>query len=743
MEISLFKNVEDPKNPEIISILDYLTDTRDGYWHKIVNHCRNLSIEDAKVYKKTMPTACLSGKFSYRDDKHLVSHNELLAIDLDWVDNLESIKNQLKKDKYTFSVFLSTYGQGLRWLIRIAPNKHKEAFKGAVQYLYQKYGLAASNENGPVDLNNSLSKPYIVSFDPDLYLNPDYKDIPIFNKYVKETVIKNVPIYVHNNDDFETIFKEIIGRRIDICQNYDDWYRLALGLAEEFGEKGRYYFHELSSLHEKYNHKRTDYQYNISLKRSKGGDKVSIKIFYYLAKLNGINIVSEKTKEVARVTRNSKKAGLSKKQIAESLKTKGGIEGVEELIDKIFDSTEKDSFDEENESTIETLEIFIKNQYSLRFNEISGFFEDHGRQITPTVMNSIFIAAKKLLPKLDYPLMIRLMKSDFIETYNPLFEFFGSDGIPVILPPIPDLNKKEFHSPLIDQMAECIINTDKDFTRYFLRKWLVSIISAAHKYHSPLLLCLLGPQGTGKTEYLRRLTPNELYKYYAESKLDKEKDDELLMTENLIIMDDELGGKSKQDSLKLKNITSKQWFSLRRPYGDHNEKILRLAVLCGTSNYKQVLTDPTGNRRIIPIWVDDIDKAKYNSIDKKELFMEMFRLYKEGFDWRVSHADLKMLNKDEEDYSIVIPERELVMKYFEPGDDFRMSSTDIFSELMVLYGQRLNQIQLGIQLNELGFMKKSTRVGMYNERVRSLWCVNKIGRNPSLFDANSWKPVEK
>ena len=102
------------------------------------------------------------------------------------------------------------------------------------------------------------------------------------------------------------------------------------------------------------------------------------------------------------------------------------------------------------------------------------------------------------------------------------------------------------------------------------------------------------------------------------------------MTENLIIMDDELGGKSKQDNMKLKNITSKQYFSLRRPYGDHNESILRLAVLCGTSNQLEILSDATGNRRIIPIEVLNINKVLYNSIDKKELFMEAFKLYKKG-----------------------------------------------------------------------------------------------------------------
>lgn len=728
MNISLFKNVSEVKNPEIIDLIEYLRNTKEGEWYTIVTKCRSITNEDErKSFKKTMPTACLSGEFSYRSDKNLVYHNSVLAMDLDDVENIPLVRQQLEQDKYVFSCFLSTSGTGFRALIKVDPLKHNEAFKGALQYFWKEYGISC-------DPNSSISKPYIVSFDPDLYLHDDIDDVPIFKKYIKETVIKNIPVYIHNNDDFENVFKQIIGRNIDITGgNYDDWVKLAFGIAEQFGEAGREYFHALSRPYEKYKFKQADYQYTACLRQTGIGAKVNIRSFYYLAKSHGINIITERTKEVVRITRNSKRAGLNKEQISKNLKEKAGIDGVDSLIDKVYESNEKEAFEDDAESIIATLELFISNNYQLRFNELSGFFENQGVQITPVAMNSIFIAAKKILPKLDYQLMIRLLKSDFIEVYNPLFEFFGSDGIPVILPAVPDPEPKKFESPLIDKLAESIENDNEAFTRYFLRKWLVSIISSAHKVHSPLLLCLLGTQGTGKTEFFRRLMPKELQQYYAESKLDKEKDDELLMTENLLIMDDELGGKSKQDAMKLKNITSKQWFSLRRPYGDHNEKILRLAVLCGTSNYKTVYTDPTGNRRVIPIEVRNINKNLYNSINKKDLFMEMFRLYKEGFDWRIVHSDLALLNKDEDKYSIVIKEREILMRYFVPDNECkpedRMSTTDICIDIENLTRQRVNPTILGRELEDMGFIKVSTRLG---SKVQKLWCVEKINRYEAI-----------
>jgi hypothetical protein len=722
MKISLFKNVSEVKNPEILDLIEYLIDTRDGKWEDIVNKCRNIrEKEERDAFKRTMPTACLSGAFSYRSDASLVTHSQIIAMDLDEIENLNVIKNQFKKDKYVFSVFMSTSGFGLRVLFKIEPNKHKEAFKGLCQYIYEKYGQ-------PCDPNSSVSKPYVVSFDPDLYLNPDYENIPTFKKYVKETVIKNVPAYIHNEDDFHSVYKQVIARGVNICDSYDDWIKIGFGLSEQFGEEGRLYFHELSKMSDKYKFDSCNKQYDACLRAKGTGEKINIRSFYYLAKVNGINIVTERTREVIRTTKNAKRAGLNPRQISDNLKSKAGIDGVDNLIEKVYHSTEQDGFEDADESILGTLEMFISNNYNLRLNEITGFFENDGLQITPNHMNSIYIAAKKIMPKLDYNLMIRLLKSDFTPSYNPLMEFFGSDGIPVILPPMPEENTRVWESPVIDKLADTIKNNDPAFTKYFLRKWLVSIVSSAHKVHSPLLFCLLGAQHTGKTEFFRRLMPDQLKPYYAESKLDKEKDDELLMTENLVIMDDELGGKSKADALKLKNITSKQYFSLRRPYGDHNEKILRLAVLCGTSNYKQILSDPTGNRRIIPTEVFNIDKELYNSIDKKDLFMEMFRLYKQGFDWRVGPSDLKLLNKDEEKFTIAVKERDLLEKFFEPGDTDWMSSTDILVDLERMTQQKLNLNIIGRELDQLGYKRKSVRIGEYKERVRQMWGVNKINR---------------
>ncbi len=718
--VSIFPNVGEVRNPIYMDIYEYLYKTRDGEWQDYVLKCRTIKdLDERKKYKKTVPTTCLSGEFPYRSDAEIKSHSGVLCMDVDHIENPEKIKEKLSKDKSVFSCFLSISGDGLRILFLIDEHKHREAFLAISKYLFDTYEIVC-------DSNSSPSKPYLVSFDPYIYINFSER-VPVWSKYIKETKVKKINDFVHTADDFKMVMEQIVNRNVSICEEYNDWLKIGFALSEQFGEDGRGFFHQISACSSKYKSVTVDKQFNQCMKARGTGKPVGISSFYYLAKLHNINIVSDQTRTIVRTTKSGKKAGLKKEQIIENLAKLSNIHGSDKLVTEVFDNDY--SFEDDEDSILDQVEMFISNNYHLKMNEVTGYLEQGKVVLTPEDLNSIFVAAKKRFAKLDYALLLRLLKSDFVEKYNPFFDFFGSDGIAVELPanPVPNTG---FKSPLIDKLASCIENDNPKFTEFFVRKWIVSIVSAAHKVHSPLILVLVGGQNTGKTEWFRRLLPKELQGYYAESKLDKEKDDELLMTENLIVMDDEFGGKSKTDTQKLKNLTSKQWFSLRRPYGDHNEKILRLSVLGGTSNIREVLSDSTGNRRIIPVDVDNVNKDRYNSIDKVELFMEAFRLYKEGFDWRVTTDDITYLNNNQKDYEMTVRENELVYKYYFPGDEFKMSTTEIQVELQKLINDKVNLTILGRELLKLGFEKKSTKDE--NGMIIKKWRVNKINRTEPI-----------
>lgn len=723
--VSVFGNIYDTDTKDDIDIDAVLFGIQNGKWEDQVTSIRiRKNKKERDKIKESIDRVSYSGVFSKRADTGLLEHSGFIALDYDSLEDPENIKIILSQDKYTYACFLSTSGTGLCALYRIQPQKHREAFLGLAEYMLENYGLIVDPQSV------SVSKPFCVTFDPNIYISD--KITPVFTRYPKEKKVEKITNFAFAQDDFDKILKELIVRRINICEAYDQWLKIGFAFVDKFGENGRQYYHMVSQMSEKYNEKRTDKQYDYCLK-GKNLKVATISTFYYYCKEQGIQITSERTSKIRKATLNSKAAGLNKEQIIKNLEKFEGITGADELISQIFDGVAQMG---DGESLVEQLELFVSANYTLERNIIKRFIEREGVQLEQRDLNSMYISALKTLPTLHYQLFERLIMSDFIKNYNPLHRFL--EALPVV--EVKNI-EGEFISPNIDKLASSIINDIQPYTQYFFRKWLVSSISAAYGEHSPLMFVLSGEtQGKGKTEFFRRLLPNKIRDYYAESKLDAGKDDEILMTQKWFIMDDEMSGKSKRESQRLKELTSKQWFSLREPYGRINVDLMRLAILCATSNSKQLLHDDTGNRRIIPVPVDDINKEIYNSVDKELLFAEAYQLWRQGFEWRVLGEDIEYLRLYESDFEAIVGERELMLKYFsKERPNEVMSTTEIKVDLERLTNQRLSLDMLGKQISKLKYTKKSVKVDGESSKK---WCVRKINREAFIPPKNDDKDEE-
>lgn len=349
--------------------------------------------------------------------------------------------------------------------------------------------------------------------------------------------------------------------------------------------------------------------------------------------------------------------------------------------------------------------FFLSRNYKLRLNCISRNIELNDVPIDDSVVNSMYVNIKKNYPKSSKELVKSILFSDFVEIYNPFTELanYYKENEPVI------------KTGYIDQLIKTI-KTDTPHADIWIKKWYVSMIASMHYQHSPLLLVLCGGQNSGKTEWFRRLLPDKFKKYYAESKLDAGKDDEILMTKKIIIMDDEMGGKSKAEQKKLKSITSKATFSVRKPYGSVSEDLIRIAMLCGTTNEEEVLNDPTGNRRILPILVNDINHDDYNAINKGLLFYEAWCLYEQGFEYQLTKEEIKLLNDSTSNFKQSNPEEELIAKYFgKPneciGDTFELTNSEILSYIKIHSQTLLSQNKLGMILKEMGLQQRHVKFG--------------------------------
>lgn len=626
---------------EHISINDFLNFVKYGKWKHLIEPIRT---EPDKLkrdkLKRNIPSVTISGVFEERAEANLLEHSGFICIDIDYFTD----KTQLLTDPYTYALMKSASGGGLAVIVKVDKEKHKESFKWIQNYYYTSYGIVV--DSAP----SNVASLRFVSYDPEIYVNEKSKKARTLKIAPKKT--KSLPIILPQNS-VNDLIRECVSSGKNIAPDYEKYRNLGFALADGFGEDGRVMFHSLCSVSEKYDSRHADKQYDECLKNRKNG--ISVGTFYFMLKEAGINIKNEQQKYIQLAT-IGKKSNRSKDGVVSQLVA---IEGVDKkqaelLVDEVYrrDDVNLTTALGDPEKLIESLIEWMNQNHPIRKNAINKMIEENGTEVTREKMNTIYLRARMFFNTKDVSkdLIESIIFSENTPEFNPITEYIEKN-----------INRKS--SGNIDALCKSI-RSNTEMKNIFIRKWLISIIAAYNGNPVRSVLALVGGQNSGKTEWFRRLLPNELKKYYAESKLDNGKDDDILMCQKLIVMDDEMGGKSKQDEKRFKELTSKSVFSLRAPYARYNEDFKRLAVLCGTSNDPQLINDPTGNTRILPIDVLSIDHELYNSIDKNELFMEIYRAYESGEEWKLNKEELDQLNSVGKDFEQTPYERELILKFF-------------------------------------------------------------------------------
>ncbi|WP_443945574.1 VapE domain-containing protein [Pedobacter sp. AW1-32] len=697
-KISFYKNTFDTNNDVETGIDEFLHDVLTGKYQDLVLAVRIEKDKDKRsaLKKKSLPCVSVSGSFSARNDSSLRAHSGFLAIDIDNLnEEKEAVKSILIQDPFVYAAFDSVSGNGLCVIFKIEGERHADAFEAISAYLYNNYQVIVDPSG------KNISRLRYASYDPALYST----DKPIvFKKYLPKSKPKPVNRIVFVKTEFDAIISEFAERHINICEDYRDWVLVGYAIASKFGPSGEDYFHTLSSQSSKYDENNTRNLYAAICKTETAAKekRASIATIYYFAKLNNIQTYSVFTQEIIKTTTTLKKSGLKADAIARNIEEFEGV-SKDDTIDIITQAIDNKVEIEDGGSIVEECERWLQYNTKLKYNEITRLIENDGVPQYPMEFNSLFIGAKKVIEKLDYSLFERIILSNNTPKFNPFIEWFRS-------------YEGRTPSGTITALAKTIETLNPDYAEKFITKWLVGMVSAIHGQHSPLMLILAGEkQNTGKTEWFRRLLPRDLHsKYFSNSKLDKGKDDEILMCQKLVVFDDEMAGKSKKDNQKMKNITSADYFSLREPYGRGNVTLRRLAVLCGSTNELELLDDPTGNRRFLPIEVISIDHAAYNKIDKIDLLMEAYHLYKSGFNWELNSDDIKYLRSNTEQFEVIYTEKELIQKYFRvPGPDDhsmsikKMTNTDILLYIQSKIGSsvRVGSKTLTQMLKKLGFVQ--------------------------------------
>lgn len=279
VNISKFDSVRDTDKPCNVNLIEWLCDESD---QTVVKELRTLSGEAYKKYKRQLSGITPSGTFSNRSEAGLLEHSGLIQFDIDSKDNhvsMVELKDKIQFIPYVAYSGYSASGNGLWGLIPIQyPERHKGHFK-AIQKAFSNAGVTIDT------VPSNVASFRFTSYDPDPYFNHNAE---IFSYRIEE----NKPQLSgrDNLKNIELLIKKIQHSQTDITEGYKNWLKVGFALAEELGESGRKYFHQVSQWHSEYCTTECDNQFTNCLKAN--GDGVSIASFFRLCKEYGITLDS-------------------------------------------------------------------------------------------------------------------------------------------------------------------------------------------------------------------------------------------------------------------------------------------------------------------------------------------------------------------------------------------------------------------------------------------------------------------
>lgn len=244
-------------------------------------------------------------------------------------------------------------------------------------------------------------------------------------------------------------------------------------------------------------------------------------------------------------------------------------------------------------------------------------------------------------------------------SFHPIKEYFNGlewDG------------QKRIDTLLIDYFGA----DDNVYSREAIRKTLVGAVARVFNpgVKFDLVLTLVGnKQGTGKSTFFAKLGQE----WFSDSFHTIKGNAAFEQLQGAWIMEiAELAGLKKADIEPIKHYLTKQEDTYRPAYGRIVETFKRKVIFVSTTNEKDFLRDPSGNRRFMPVDVHEY-RMKKKILNKDELvgeqvdqvWAEALALFKGGEPLYLSGEAEKIAHKEQRDHSQVDDRQGLVQDYLD------------------------------------------------------------------------------
>jgi len=148
-----------------------------------------------------------------------------------------------------------------------------------------------------------------------------------------------------------------------------------------------------------------------------------------------------------------------------------------------------------------------------------------------------------------------------------------------------------------------------------------------------MVVVLVGKQGARKTSLVRAIVPHS--DHYTEIDLSKRDDDLSRSLRGTLIAElGELRGLATRDLEAIKTFVTRRVEHFVEKYREHASRFARRCVFVGTTNEVEFLSDPSGERRWLPVMVGPCDPDAV-AHDREQLWAEAAVLFqRNGVAWR-------------------------------------------------------------------------------------------------------------
>lgn len=167
-QVTIFQSIKDTSAPFYRNVGVILGRIKSGASKELVKKIRAEKRKaERNELKKKLPAVCFSGKFTKRADSYLVEHSGLICLDFDGYTKSKDLledKENLSKNKFVYSVFISPSGNGLKVLVKIPADSdnHINYFNSLEKYFNSEYFDKTSK---------NVSRVCYESYDPLIHVN--------------------------------------------------------------------------------------------------------------------------------------------------------------------------------------------------------------------------------------------------------------------------------------------------------------------------------------------------------------------------------------------------------------------------------------------------------------------------------------------------------------------------------------------------------------------------------------------